>query len=168
MDAIRDPLPVAVPAFHGDRMDVPRRLRPSGLPGPAQGQCESSIHDTGNLVAPACPCHRQHGAIPGPARCHVLLRGGPPESRVPVLWVGIRTAAITGDCTATSRGVDTLSSIVARTKRDVVQSGQKLIRFVMTDWLVHLFSVAAFLTEYSCANRSRRSASASASAASWA
>ena len=30
-------LPVAVPAFHGNRMDVPRRLRPSRLFGSAQG-----------------------------------------------------------------------------------------------------------------------------------
>ena len=34
--ALRHPLPVAVPTFHGDRMDVPRRLRPSRLFGLAQ------------------------------------------------------------------------------------------------------------------------------------
>src|SRR6266481_595372 len=37
MAAVRDPLPVAVPAFHGNRMDVPRRPRPSRLLGFPKG-----------------------------------------------------------------------------------------------------------------------------------
>src|SRR5215468_6110708 len=31
MDTVRGPLPVAVPALHGDRLDVSRRLRSRGL-----------------------------------------------------------------------------------------------------------------------------------------
>jgi len=33
MDPLRNPFSLAVPALHGDRVDVPRRLRPHRLPG---------------------------------------------------------------------------------------------------------------------------------------
>src|SRR5882724_8571347 len=129
MDAVRDPLPVAIPPFHGNRVDVPRRLRPSRLSGLAQRQCENSFRDAGNPVAPAGSSCNQHRAISDKARFHFLLRRSTAESRVPVLWVGIRTAAVAGCRTPTTRGIDSLSSVVVHTKRDVVQSGQKLIRF---------------------------------------
>src|SRR6266481_2514597 len=123
MDAVRHPLPVAVPAFHGNRMDVPRGLRPSRLSGLAEGQGASSFRNAGNLVATGCSCRHQHGAISDTARCHVLLRRSTAESRVPVLWVRIGTAAVAGGRTPPARGVDSLSSVVVRTKRDTVQSG---------------------------------------------
>src|SRR6266853_906636 len=127
MDAVRDPLPVAVPAFHGNRVDVPRRLRPSGLLGLAQGQCESSFRDAGNPVAPAGSGRNLHRAISDAARCHVLLRRSTAEFRVSVLWVGIRASAVAGSGTPTARGVDSLSSVVVRTKRDTVQSRREVI-----------------------------------------
>jgi hypothetical protein len=74
MDAVRDPLPVAVSSFHGNRMDVPRRLRPGRLSGFAQGRSESSFSGAPNLFAAACSCRYQHGAISDSARCHLLLR----------------------------------------------------------------------------------------------
>src|SRR5882724_3362159 len=129
MGAVRDPLPVAVPAFHGNRMDVPRRLRPGRLLGLAQGQGESSFRDAGNPVAAACCCRHQHRAISGAARCHFLLRQRTVGSRVFVLWIGIRASAVADGRTPIARGVDSLPSIVFRTKRDAVQSEQKLIRF---------------------------------------
>src|SRR5882762_3729133 len=102
MDAVRDPLPMAVPAFHGNRMDVPRRLRPSRLLGFAQG----------------------HGASSYTARCHFLLRQCTAGSGVPVLWVEIRTATVEVGRTPTARGVDSLSPVVVRTSRNTMQSRQ--------------------------------------------
>ena len=127
MDAVRDPLPVAVPAFHGDRMDVPRGLRPSRLFGLAQRQCENSFRDAGNPVAAACSCRHQHGATSDTPRCHFLLRRRTAESGVPVLWVGICAATVEVGRPPTARGVDSLSSVVVRTKRDTMQSGQNVI-----------------------------------------
>src|SRR6266404_6647963 len=129
MDAVRGALSVAVPAFHGNRMDVPRGLRPSKLLGLAQGQGASSFRDSGNLLAAACSCRHQHGAISDTARCHFLLRQCTARSGVPVLWVEIRAATVEVGRTPTAGGVDSLSSIVVRAKRDIVQSDQKLIRF---------------------------------------
>src|SRR6266850_2535778 len=127
MDAVRDPLPVAVPAFHGNRMDVPRGLRPSRLLGLAQGQGESTFCNAGNLLAAACSCRHQHVAISDTARCHFLLRQCTAGSGVPVLWVEIRAATVEVGRTPTARGVDSLSSVVVRTKRDTMQSSQNVI-----------------------------------------
>src|ERR1700693_4637031 len=127
MDAVRDPLPLAVPAFHGNRMDVPRRLRPVRLFGSAQGECESSFRDSGNPVAPAGAGRHQHRAISDTPRCHVLLRRSTAGSRIPVRWVGIRASAFAGGRTPTARGVDSLSSVIVRTKRDTMQSSQNAI-----------------------------------------
>ena|SRR2546426_12605739 len=124
MDAVRDPLPVAVPAFHGNRMDVPRGLRPSRLLGLAQRQRENSVRDGGNPVAPAGPGRNQHRAISDTERCHFLLGRSTAESWVPVLWVEIRVSAVTGSRTPTARGIDSLPSVVVRTMGDTVQSGQ--------------------------------------------
>src|SRR5712671_2215293 len=127
MDALRDPLPVAVPAFHGNRMDVPRGLRPSRLLGLAQGQGESSFHDAGNPLATCGTGRNHHRATSDTPRCHFLLRRSTAESRVPVLWVGIRAATVEVGRPPTARGVDSLSSVLVGTKRDTVQSGQNVI-----------------------------------------
>src|SRR5882757_6125778 len=126
MDAVRDRLPVAVPAFHGNRMDVPRGLRPSRLLGLAQGQGESTFCNAGNLVATACSCRHQHGAISDTARRHFLLRQRTAGSGVPVLWVEIRAATVEVVRTPTARGVDSLSSVVVRPKRKTMQSSQNV------------------------------------------
>src|SRR2546427_11402787 len=102
MDAVRGALSVAVSAFHGNRMDVPRGLRPSRLLGLAQGQGTSSFRNAGNLVAAACSCRHQHAAISDRARCHLLLRRSTVGSGVPVLWVELRASAVAGDRTATT------------------------------------------------------------------
>ena len=66
-DAVRHALSVAVSTFHGNRMDVPRRLRPRRLFGSAQGQCESSFRDSGNPIAAdllsslSASCNLRHG-----------------------------------------------------------------------------------------------------------
>ena len=65
--------------------------------------------------------------FPGTAHCRFLLRWSIVGSRVPVLWVGICTAAVANGRTATPRGVDSLSSVVVRTKRDTLQSGQNVV-----------------------------------------
>ena len=127
MDAVRDPLPLAVPPFHGNRMDVPRRLRPSRLLGFAQGQSENSFHGAGNPVAAADSGRNQLRAISDTARCYFLLRERTAGSGVPVLWIEIRTATVEVGRTPTARGVDSLSSVVVRTGRDTVQSGRNVI-----------------------------------------
>src|SRR5258708_33645481 len=127
MDAVRGALSLAVPTFHGNRMDVPRRLRPSRLHGFAQGQGASSFRDSGNLLAAACCCRHQHGATSDTARCHFLLRQCTAGSGVPVLWIEIRAATVEVGRTPTARGVDNLSSVVVRTKRDTVQSSRNVI-----------------------------------------
>src|SRR5262249_24747942 len=44
-------LPMAVPAFHGNRMDVPRRLRSCGLHGASSREIESSSCGSANHFA---------------------------------------------------------------------------------------------------------------------
>src|SRR6266403_2047711 len=127
MDAVRDPLPLAVPAFHGNRMDVPRGLRPSRLLGLAQGQGQSSFRNAGNPLAPGGSGRNHHRATSDTPRCHFLLRRSTAESGVPVLWVGICAATVEVGRTPTACGVDSLSSVVVRTKRNTVQSGQNVI-----------------------------------------
>jgi hypothetical protein len=109
-------------------MDVSRGLRPSGLLGPAQGQGESAFRGCGNNIAPAGSDRNQHPAISDTAHCHFLLRRRTTGSGVSVLWLGIRAATVEGGRTPATRRVDNLSSVVVRTKRDTVQSRQKLIR----------------------------------------
>src|SRR5579864_7273340 len=117
----------AVPTFHGNCMDVPRRLRPSRLFGSPQGENEGSFRHFGNRFAADCACRMQHRAISDAARRHFLLRRSTTESRVPVLRGGIRASAIAGGRSPTAGGVHSLSSIVVRTKRDTVQSRQILM-----------------------------------------
>src|SRR5258706_2799334 len=128
MDAVRGTLSVAVPAFHGNRVDVPRGLRRSGLLGLAQGQAESSFHDAGNPLAPGGSGRNHHRATSDTPRCRFLLRRSTAESGVPVLWVGIRGATVEVGRPPTARGVDSLSSVVVRTKRDTMQSSRNVIR----------------------------------------
>src|SRR5712671_5623978 len=116
MDALRDPLPVAVPAFHGNRMDVPRGLRPSRLLGLAQGQGESSFRNAGNPVAPGGSDRNHHRATSDTLRCHFLLRQCTAGSGVPVFWVEIRAATVKVGRTPIARGVDSLSPVVVRTR----------------------------------------------------
>src|SRR5579864_1793767 len=127
MDTLRHRIPLAVPTFHGNCMDVPRRLRPSRLLGSPQGENESSFRHFGNRFAADCACRMQHRAISDAARRHFLLRRSTTESRVPVLRGGIRASAIAGGRSPTAGGVHSLSSIVVRTKRDTVQSRQILM-----------------------------------------
>src|SRR5579864_4932768 len=44
MAALRDSLSLAIPAFHGDCMDVSRGLRASGIPGSSNRNRENTIH----------------------------------------------------------------------------------------------------------------------------
>ena len=127
MDAVRDPLPLAVPAFHGNRVDVPRGLRPSRLLGLAQGQGKSSFRNAGNPLAPGGPGRSHHRSTSDTPRCHFLLRRNIAESGVPVLWVGICAATVEVGRPPTAWGVDSLSSVVVRTKRDTMKSSQNVI-----------------------------------------
>src|SRR5882724_4028272 len=133
MAAVRDPLPLAVPAFHGNRMDVQRGLRPSRLLGLAQGQGQSSFRNAGNPLAPGGSGRNHHRATSDTPCCHFLLRRSTAESGVPVLWVGIRAATVEAGRPPTACGVDNLSSVVVRTKRDTMQSSQSVIH-VQNSW----------------------------------
>jgi hypothetical protein len=123
---LRHALPVAVSALHGNRMDVPRRLRPRGLSGSAEGQCESTLRDFRNSTAAPCSRGPQHHAIANTARGGLLLCSGSSGNRIHILRMGIRVRAFERCCTPAAHGVDCLSSTVVRTKRDVLQSGQMI------------------------------------------
>jgi hypothetical protein len=126
VDPVRHAFSVAVSTFHGNRMDVPRRLRPRGLFCSAQWKCESSLRDVGNCVAAPCSHRRQLYSTSDAARDDFLLCSGCSGNRVRVLRMGIRVRAFEGCRTPTPDGIDRLSSTVVRTKRDVVQSGQMI------------------------------------------
>src|SRR5690349_13686439 len=96
MDVVRDPFPVAVPALHGNRMDVSRGLRPSRLLGLAERQDQNPFSDAANIAAPLGSRRNQHGATSDAARGHFLLCRNAAGSRVPVLWGGIRFSAVAG------------------------------------------------------------------------
>ena len=117
---------VAVSTFHGNRMDVPRRLRPRRLFGSAQGQCESSFRDFGDSIAAPCSRRYQHHAISDTARGDFLLCSGSSGNRIHVLRMEIRIRAFESCCTPAADGFDCLSSTAVRTKRDAMQSGQMI------------------------------------------
>ncbi len=125
-DAVRHALFVAVSTFHGNRMDVPRRLRPRRLFGSAQGQCESSFRDFGNSIAAPCSGRYQHHAISDTPRGHFLLCGGSSGIRIHILRMGIRARTFESCCTPAAVGLDCLSSTAVRTKRNIMQSGQMI------------------------------------------
>ena len=120
------PFFVAVSTFHGNRMDVPRRLRPRRLFDSAEGQGESSFRDFGNSIAAPCSRRHQHHAISDTARGDFSLGSGSSGNRIHVLRMGIRVRAFESCCTPTAHGLDCLSSTVVRTNRDVMQSGQMI------------------------------------------
>jgi hypothetical protein len=128
-DTLSQRFTLAVPTFHGNRMDVPRRLRPRRLSGPAQRQCENSVRDAGDSVAPASASHNQHRANSDTTRCHFLQRRSSAEPRFPVLWIEIRAATVKFNRTPIARRVSSLPSVVVRFERDTVQSGLNVIRF---------------------------------------
>src|ERR1700745_63547 len=108
MDTLRHRFPLAVPTFHGNRMDVPRRLRPSRLLGLAERQDENSFSDAANVAASPGSGHNEHGATSNAARGHFFLCRIAAGSRVPVLRGGIRSPAVAGGRTPIARVVDSL------------------------------------------------------------
>ena len=126
--ALRHPLPVAVSTFHGNRMDVPRRLRPRRLLDSAEGQRESSFRDFRNSVAARCSRRNQPYAISDAPRDDFSLCRGSSGNRIHVLRMEIRVRAFESCRTPSADGLDCLSSTVVRTERDVMQSGQMIQR----------------------------------------
>ena len=125
-DAVRHALPVAISTFHGNRMDVPRRLRPRGLSGSAQGQCEGSFRDCANSIAAPCSRRNQHHAISNTACGDFLLCSGSSGNRIHVLRMGIRVPAFESCRTPAPDSLDRLSSTAVRAKRDLMQSGRMI------------------------------------------
>jgi hypothetical protein len=125
-DTVRHALSVAISTFHGNRMDVPRRLRPRRLFGSTEGQCENSFRDCGNAVAAPCSRRHQHHAITDTVRGDFLLCSGSSRSRIRLLRSAIRIRAFKNCCAPTAHGLDCLSSSVVRAKRDVLRSGQMI------------------------------------------
>jgi hypothetical protein len=92
----------------------------------APGQCESSFRDAGNAIAALCSRGHQHHAISDTARGDFSLCSSSSGNRVHVFRMGIRIRASENCCTPAADRLDSLSSIAARTKRDLVQSGQMI------------------------------------------
>jgi hypothetical protein len=122
LDTLRHAVSLAVSTFHGNRMDVPRRLRPRGLSGSAQGQYQSSFRDLGNSIATCCSSRHQCHAISGPVPSDFLLCSHASRRRIRVLRLEICVRAIAGHCTPAAESLDYLSSIAVRLKRDIMQS----------------------------------------------
>src|SRR5262245_9923445 len=91
LDPLRDRLPLAVPALHGHRLDVPGRLRPRGIRRPAPGRRAVSSRGRADIVASRRPGARERAPGPGRRdRPHLRHGGGPAEPRLPRLRSAIR------------------------------------------------------------------------------
>src|SRR5882762_2722726 len=51
MASLRDSFPLAIPAFHGDCLDVPRGLRARRVCGPSAGKRKSDVHGMAKRAA---------------------------------------------------------------------------------------------------------------------
>src|SRR6267154_2512474 len=51
MDSLRHSFPLAVPAFHGDCLDIPRGLRAGGICGPSARNRKSLVHGMAERAA---------------------------------------------------------------------------------------------------------------------
>src|ERR1700756_2927356 len=103
MDTLRHRFPLAVPTFHGNRMDVPRRLRPSRLLGLAERQDENYFSDAANVAASPGSSRNDYGATSDAPRGHFLLCWIAAGSRVPVLRGRICSSAVAGGRTPIAR-----------------------------------------------------------------
>src|SRR6202051_4078418 len=112
---LRPALSVAIPSFHGDRMDVPRGLRSRRLLRVAARSGEGAVcKSTNRTAAPGSP-PLEYPARLGTAVKHSLPRGSvAPQRGIPVLWVAIRASQIQCSCASTPFGLDHLSSITLR------------------------------------------------------
>src|SRR5262249_3438187 len=114
LGALCDRLPVAVPAFHGHRLDVPGRLRPGGLPRPAPGRREGPLRRPADLVAAGGPGVRQPRPAGGPDGLHPCHRRPRPGFRLPPLRRTVRAREVWTDGAPAPPRVDRLSPVAAR------------------------------------------------------
>ena len=112
VDTLRHSVPVAVPAFHGNRVDVSRRLRSRGLLRAAPEAGERSSCGFANHAAPPGFASRQCAAgLSRPAQHFLLHRRFAPEFGVFLLRDTIRALQIQRSCAPTPFGIHHLSSI---------------------------------------------------------
>ena len=113
MAALRHPLPVAVPPFHGDRMDVPRGLRSRWLLGVAPRSGEGAFCESTNHIAATGSIPVEYFACLGTATKVSLLCGNRVHQfRILLLRFTIRPSQIQRGSPSTPCRIDHLSSII--------------------------------------------------------
>src|SRR5215831_2694364 len=116
MDALRSDFPLAVPTLHGNRLDIPCRLRSRGLPGAASRPRGRPFSDSADPLTTLC--FDTVGSVSGLHRPteHVLPhRSLNPESWVFLLRSPVRASQIQLGGTPAARSIDHLSSVTLHT-----------------------------------------------------